>query len=55
MPENVGTNDLIHKVLAVSNANTPVFLILIPLEIFLLLLLFFIYLKKIENILLYYH
>lgn len=31
MPENVGTNALISKVLAVSNANTPVFPLLIPL------------------------
>lgn len=40
MPENVGTNDLIRKVLAVSNANTPVFLILVPLGIFFFVVVF---------------
>lgn len=31
MPENVGTNALIRKVLVVSNAHAPIFPLLIPL------------------------
>lgn len=53
MPENVGTNALISKVLAVSNAHTPVFPLLIPLGYsFTFFFWFFIYLKEKENILL---